>query len=77
MSKSISKFWEKVHNCKHENLNPDYIEGIYCQTPYCGGLEEHCLDCGVFITKCSCGFNNGMSGWSEKRWNKIYKKKEN
>lgn len=65
-----TKFWNKVQKCDHKNLNPDYYEPVYCQTPYCEGYEEHCLDCGVFITKCQCGYCNGYSGWSEKRWRK-------
>ena len=68
--------WKKVKKCKHTNLSPDYLGHIYCDTPYCEGSEYHCLDCGVFISKCGCGSNNGRSGWPNKRWNKLYKKKE-
>jgi hypothetical protein len=71
----MSKFWDKIDKCKHKNLNPDYIEGIYCHTPYCGGDEVHCDDCGVFISQCGCGSNNGMSGWSENRWQAQRRKK--
>lgn len=67
----IMNFWDKVKKCRHKNLSPDYAVPIYCQTPYCGGDEAHCLDCGVFISKCGCGYNNGMSGWPQKRWRKI------
>jgi len=81
----MSKFWEKVEKCEHKNLNPNYFESISCDTPYCHGSEEHCLDCGVYISKCGCGFNNGMSGWPERRWHacrtdrmyKIVMEKEN
>jgi hypothetical protein len=66
----MTKFWDKVEKCKHENISPDYCEPTSCWTPYCSGLESHCLDCGVFITKCGCGFNNGMSGWPNERWRK-------
>ncbi len=69
------KFWDKVDKCKHENLSPDYYEPIYCDTPYCGGDESHCLSCGVFIATCGCQSCNGLSGWPEKRWKKYYKKK--
>jgi len=62
-----SKFWKNVIKCQHKNLSPVYYEGIHCETPYCSGWETHCLDCGVFITKCGCGYNNSMSGWSERR----------
>jgi len=65
--KSINKFWDKVLKCKHENLNPNYYEDIYCPTPYCSGYETHCLDCGVYISECGCGYNNGMSGWPYRR----------
>ena len=68
----ISKFWEKVHSCKHEHLDTNYHRYIPCGTPYCGGSESHCLDCGVYITECYCGFNNGMSGWPLSRWTKKY-----
>ncbi len=68
IEKENQRFWDKVEACKHENLHPDYYEHIYCDTPYCGGKETHCLDCGVFINKCGCGYNNGMSGWPNKRW---------
>jgi len=66
--KQLERFWAKVVNCKHENLSPNYSEPIYCSTPYCCGSEDHCLDCGVYISTCGCGYNNGMSGWSNKRW---------
>ena len=63
-------FWERVCECKHKNLYPDYFEFISCGTPYCSGNETHCMDCGVFITDCGCHWNMGMSGWSEARWRK-------
>ena len=62
------KFWDKVEKCKHENLSPTHFGGVFCGTPYCNAGEDHCLDCGVYITKCDCGYCNGMSGWPEKRW---------
>ena len=66
----MSKFWDKVEKCEHSNLSESYYRHIYCGTPYCLGTEDHCLDCGVYISKCGCGCNNGMSGWSQKRWRK-------
>jgi hypothetical protein len=63
----LTKFWQKVKECKHKNISPNYSEIIYCSTPYCNGEEIHCLDCGAYISKCGCGFNNGMGGWSLKR----------
>jgi len=69
----MNKFWDKVSKCKHKNLSPDYNVGGNCATPYCSWWEDYCLDCGVYITKCGCGFNNGMSGWPYKRWVKKYK----
>lgn len=62
-----SKFWKKVRKCKHEHLSEDYYELLHCGTPYCTGYESHCLDCGVYIGECGCGFNNGVSGWSHSR----------
>jgi hypothetical protein len=71
----MTKFWDKVNKCRHENLSPDYYEYVPCSTPYCGGYEVHCLDCGVYITKCDCGSINGMSGWPDKRWRRQERKK--
>ena len=70
-------FWDKVIKCNHDNISEDYFEIVYCPTPYCSGYEVHCLECGAFITKCDCGFCNGISGWSEKRWRKFDVKKKN
>ena len=67
-------FWEKVKECKHENLSLNYYEFIYCETPHCKGSESHCLDCGVYISECGCGCNNGMSGWSQKRRSRLCQK---
>ena len=64
---TTSKFWDKVERCMHQNLSPHFLESIYCMTPYCDGDETHCMDCGVFIQKCGCGFNDGLSGWPVKR----------
>jgi hypothetical protein len=66
----MSNFWNKVMKCKHKNLSSDYCAYIFCDTPYCSGWEEHCLDCGVYISNCRCGSTHGMSGWPEKRWSK-------
>lgn len=57
----------------HKNLYPNYIEIWHCETPYCQVTEYHCKDCGMFIMECGCGYNNGISGWSEKRWRKYNK----
>ena len=66
-------FRDKVQKCKHERLSPDYLDDIACSTPYCRGYETHCLDCGAYITKCECGYLNGISGWPEKRHNPYIK----
>ena len=71
----MSKFWDKVNKCKHENES-DYHEYLGCCTPGCHGSESRCLDCGVFITECRCGDWTGMSGWSNKRRKAYYKKLE-
>ena len=63
----MSKFWDKVRECKHKNTYPDYYQNVYCGTPYCSGGESHCKDCGVYISECQCGYCNGMSGWPWKR----------
>jgi hypothetical protein len=65
----MNKFWEKVEKCDHKNLT-DHFGSISCETPYCYGSESHCRDCGVYITECACGYNNGLSGWPESRHKK-------
>ncbi len=71
------KFWDKVTECKHKNISPNYCEHIYCETPFCFGYELHCLDCGVYISECKCGYCNGLSGWSSLRWKIFFKKTRN
>ena len=60
--------------CQHKNLYENYYYGFACWTTYCHAQEVRCKDCGMFITSCGCGFNNGESGWSETRWNKFRRK---
>lgn len=67
--------WNKASKCKHENTYPNYAVSFACPTPYCGGTEYHCRDCGVYLASCGCGYNNGMSGWSHKRWLNFNKKR--
>lgn len=66
-------FWSKVEKCKHEN-NTDYSEFVYCMTEYCEGDERRCADCKVYIQTCGCGYNDGMSGWSQARHKSLTKK---
>ena len=63
----MNKFWKKVYQCDHKNLSANYNGGGRCSTPYCSISEDHCLDCGVYISKCGCGCNDGMGGWPMKR----------
>ena len=60
--KNKQSFWDRVDKCKHTNLSPVYLETVSCPTEYCSGSETHCLDCGAYIQKCGCGYNNGMYG---------------
>jgi len=69
-------FWDKVEKCDHSNISPNYYVGFSCDTPYCSGYECHCLDCGVYISECYCGYNRGMSGWSHRRYRNFEKKQE-
>lgn len=69
--------WKKVKKCKHTNFSLNYHRYIYCGTPYCAGSEDHCIDCGVFISTCGCGANNGTSGWPNIRWKRYNSKKYN
>lgn len=71
----MNKFWEKVHNCKHKNMSPNYSGYIYCDNDGCVAVEYHCLVCGVYISKCQCGNETGMSGWQWKRWMDLWRKK--
>lgn len=63
----MSKFWDKVEKCNHKNISPNYLDGGQCETSYCEWSEDHCLDCGVYITKCGCGYCNRMDGWPWKK----------
>lgn len=74
MTESSIKFWDKVEKCKHKNFSSDYSEDVYCGTPWCDGVESHCLDCGVFITECDCHCEDGMSGWSIRRRMNFHRK---
>ena len=74
MTKSL--FWNKVDKCKHVNISPSYYKSFTCETPYCIGEETYCLDCKTYISKCGCGFWNGVSGWSQSQWKKYFQKKE-
>lgn len=67
--------WNKVDKCKHENLYEGYSAGVSCSTPYCSGGEDHCRDCGAYVSTCKCGSWNGVSGWSYKRWKNWDKRK--
>lgn len=60
-------FWSKVEKCLHKN-HTEHYESVYCATEYCSGSEYRCADCKVFIQECWCGYHNGMSGWSQKRY---------
>jgi len=71
----MNNFWNKVIKC-HHIYHPNYIDNLTCNTPYCSGYEVHCAQCGVYITKCDCGYLNGISGWPEKRWRKFSRKQE-
>jgi len=71
-----SEFWRRVLKCEHKHLSKTYSPWVRCDTPYCSAGEDHCLDCGVYITSCQCGANNGMSGWSHARWNTHWRKWE-
>lgn len=71
----MENFWDRVEKCKHERES-DYYETGNCDTPYCGWSETHCLDCGVYIMKCNCGFCNGMGGWPHSRRRAWERRKE-
>ena len=61
------KFWDKVKACKHDNLSENYVYWGDCPTTYCQWIEKKCLDCGVFIVTCGCGYCNDLDGWPYKR----------
>jgi hypothetical protein len=68
----MSNFWNKVDQCEHKNISPDYLEYLNCT---CQGTEFHCLDCGVYKANCQCGEMQGQSGWPYQRWKTYYYKK--
>lgn len=39
----MTKFWDRVSECEHKNLSPDYDIYISCPTPHCSGTETHCV----------------------------------
>ena len=59
-------FWSKVGECKHEP-SKDHFVLVGCVTEFCSGSETRCAKCKVYITECSCGYMNEMSGWTRKR----------
>lgn len=61
------EFWDKVSRCQHKNINPSYDDSWSCWTPYCDATESRCLDCGVYISTCGCGFERGLYGWPRSR----------
>jgi len=72
----MNERWNKVVECKHDNIDTDYIDGGLCESPYCTWSEYRCLDCGAYISKCGCGYNNGISSWPHTRWDKMIKEKQ-
>ena len=70
------KFWDRVSRCSHKNLSGNYMASLSCSmiNQGCSGpIEEHCLDCGVYIAEDPCGEHAGMSGWSDARWKMYWK----
>lgn len=63
------RFFNQIHGCRHAHMDPDYFMGFKCSTPCCSGQEEHCLDCGAYISTCGCGCENGIS--DKPYWKKI------
>lgn len=37
------------------------------QPSNCTGIEVRCKDCGIYINKCGCGYNNGLSARAYKK----------
>lgn len=70
-----NKFWKKVIKCEHE-WDGNYYETYDCATEYCTATEFRCKKCGVYSTECGCGFENGLSGWSYKRYMKEQLKRQ-
>ena len=69
--KRCQRFWRRVNRCKHrdEDLSPNYLAIWSCgEAEGCHASESHCLKCGAYIGSCGCGNENGVSGWSHRRW---------
>jgi hypothetical protein len=75
MREGVSRFWVSVDQCDHERMSQGYLVDLSCSTPYCRGREEHCLDCGAYISSCGCGHLDGVSGWSKARWTKYQRRR--
>lgn len=65
------EFWDKVIKCDHSNLSETYLDVYKCGTPYCSVTETRCRKCKVYINNCGCRYNNGFSGWPEKKWRRF------
>lgn len=73
----LSKFWKKVAKCTHKNLSKTYYETWYCDPELgCHASEEKCLDCGVYISDCGCGSEQGIYGWPRKRRSRLEMKRK-
>lgn len=69
----VSTFKFKKFRCNHKNLT-DHLVIFSCETPYCRATETHCRDCGAFLISCGCGYNDGIEGWSRKRFRQLMEK---
>lgn len=65
-------FWDRVHACAHtdEDRSKTHSKLLRCPTPGCSGSESRCLACGVYISRCGCGYLDGMDGWPDSKRSK-------
>ena len=73
----MMKFKDRVKICKHERLSIKYHRFGSCSSANCTWNEVRCVDCGAYLTSCSCGVCNSIDGWSSTRRASIQKKIQN
>lgn len=69
-----TSFLDNASKCAHKNISNNYDATWECPTPYCSASEYYCLDCKAYVSACSCGFENYLSGWPRSRRRKPKKK---
>lgn len=56
-------FWATALMCPHLRIHPKYVVPIMCDSAGCVAHETRCLQCGAFLTRCSCGKMHVTGRW--------------